>query len=127
MHEASIVEELISAAAARTPAGARVVEVRVAIGLLSGVSPDAMAFYFEALAPERLGEGARLVARLAPLRGTCQACRRPFEAVEQLWLCPACGAPTLVFENGDELDLESLVIDDGQPDHDRAEDPQEER
>jgi hydrogenase nickel incorporation protein HypA/HybF len=127
MHEASIVEELIAMAAARTPVGARVLEVRVSVGLLTGVSPDAMAFYFEALAPDKLGDGARLVARLAPLRGTCRACREPFESSEQLWLCPACGAPTLVFENGDELDLESLVIDDGQPDHDRAEDPQEER
>jgi hydrogenase nickel incorporation protein HypA/HybF len=127
MHEASIVEELIAAAARRTPAGARVLEVRVKVGLLTGVSPDAMAFYFEALAPEALGPEARLVARLEPLRGRCTACGRSFETAEASWLCASCGAPTLVFENGDELDLEALVVDDGQPDHDRAEDPQEER
>ena len=127
MHEASIVEELIATVAGRTPPGARVLEVRVKVGLLTGVSPDAMAFYFEALAPASLGEQARLAARLEPLRGRCSACGDAFEVGETVWLCPACGAPTLVFENGDELDLDALVIDDGQPDHDRAEDPQEER
>jgi hydrogenase nickel incorporation protein HypA/HybF len=127
MHEASIVEELIATVARRTPPGAQVLEVRVKVGLLTGVSPDAMAFYFEALAPETLGSQAALVARIEPLRGRCSACDRAFELEDPTWLCPGCGAPTLVFENGDELDLDALVIDDGQPDHDRAEDPPEER
>jgi hydrogenase nickel incorporation protein HypA/HybF len=127
MHEASIVQELIATVVARTPPGAQVLEVRVRVGLLTGVSPDAMAFYFEALAPASLGERARLAARLEPLRGRCSACGHAFGADEAVWLCPACDAPTLVFENGDELDLDALVIDDARPDHDRAEDPQEER
>ena len=119
--------ELSEMVAQRTPPGALPIEVRVAVGLLTGVSPDAMAFYFEAMAPERLGAQARLRARLVPLRGRCDACARAFELDAQAWLCPSCGEPTLRFQNGTELDLEALVVDDGEPHHDRAEDPQEER
>ena len=127
MHEAAIVSELIELVALRAPHGARVQEVRVAIGLLSGVSPDCMAFYFEALAPERLGPAARLTTRLVPLRAECTSCGQRFELAEQAWLCEACGAPTLRFENGDELDLEAFVVEDDEPHHHRTEDPQEER
>lgn len=127
MHEASIVQELMAMAGRQTPPGSRVLEVHVSIGLLTGVSPDAMRFYFEALRDDSLGPGAELHTRLEPLRGRCRACGRGLVLEEVRWDCPACGAPSLEFENGNELDLTSLVVDDGEPDHDRAEDPQEER
>ncbi len=127
MHEAAIVSELIDLVARRAPLGVRVQEVRVAIGLLTGVSPDCMSFYFEALAPERLGTSARLITRLVPLRGGCASCGQRFELAAQAWLCEACGEPTLRFENGDELDLEAFVVEDDEPDHHRTEDPQKER
>lgn len=127
MHEASIVQELIGLAAAKAPPGSRVIEVHAAVGRLTGVSPDALQFYFEALRGDTLGPQASLHVRLEPLRGRCTACARAFESQEQTWRCAACGAATLEFEGGDELDLRSLVVDDAEPDHDRAEDPQEER
>ncbi|HET9315443.1 MAG TPA: hydrogenase maturation nickel metallochaperone HypA, partial [Vicinamibacteria bacterium] len=74
MHEASITDELIDLAVRARPRGGRVLEVRVAVGLLTGVSPECLSFYFEALAPERLGEDARLTARLVPLRARCASC-----------------------------------------------------
>ena len=127
MHEAGIVQELIRLAADATPPGARVLEVRASVGRLSGVSPDAMLFYFEALRGGSLGPQAQLRVELVPLRGRCGACGKAAATVEATWLCPSCAEPRLVFENGDELQLVAVVVDDGEPDHDRAEDPQEER
>jgi hydrogenase nickel incorporation protein HypA/HybF len=127
VHEASIVEELIALARSHAPAGSRVLSLQVTVGLLTGVSPDAMRFYFEALRSDTLGPQAELEVRLAPLRGHCSACQRPFVSEEAIWTCPACDEPFLSLENGDELDLASLVVDDGEPNHDRTEDPQEER
>jgi hydrogenase nickel incorporation protein HypA/HybF len=126
VHEASIVRELMEMAERQAPAGTRVLEVHVSVGLLTGVSPDAMQFYFETLREDSLGSGAELHARLEPLRGRCPVCGLGVILEEVRWECPACGAPSLNFENGNELDLTSLVVDDGEPDHDRAEDPQEE-
>jgi hydrogenase nickel incorporation protein HypA/HybF len=126
VHEASIVEELIALARRQTPPGCKVLSVRVTVGLLTGVSPDAMRFYFEALREDTLGPQAELDVRLVPLRGRCAACQHTFVSEKAVWTCPTCDEPFLTLENGDELDLASLVVDDGEPDHDRAEDPQEE-
>lgn len=127
MHEAGIVMELIRLAASAKPPGARVLEVHASVGRLSGVSPDAMLFYFEALRDESLGRQAQLRVRLEPLRGHCAACEATAELEEQNWLCPSCGEPRLVFANGDELNLVAIVLDDGEADNDRTEDSQEKR
>jgi hydrogenase nickel incorporation protein HypA/HybF len=127
VHEAAIVQELITLAAERKPPRTRVIEVHVSVGLLTGVSPEAMRFYFEALCEEVLGRQARLEVRLEPLRAVCRACGLRATLDEARWVCGACGEAALTFENGEELDLTNLVVDDGEPDHDRAEDPQEER
>jgi hydrogenase nickel incorporation protein HypA/HybF len=127
MHELSVVRELIRMAAERTPPDCRLLEVRVTVGRLTCMSPESMRFYFEALRDETVGPQAALVVTLAPLRGACARCGIRASCEEHSWLCPRCGEPTLRFENGDELSLDSLVVDDGGSDHDRAEDPQEER
>jgi hydrogenase nickel incorporation protein HypA/HybF len=127
VHEAAIVRELIAQAVARTPPGARVLEVQASVGRLTGVSPDAMQFYFEVLREDTLGPQARLTVRLEALHARCSGCGQQFALDELAWLCPACGGPTLVFANGDELDLRGLVVEDDDADHDRAADPQEER
>jgi hydrogenase nickel incorporation protein HypA/HybF len=126
MHEASIVRELVALAVRMAPAGSRVLEVHVRVGRLSAVSPAAMQFYFEVMREEGLGSQAVLRVELEPLRGRCPGCARAFALAEPCWTCPACGS-TLAFENGDELDLASLVVTDEQRDHDRAEDPRQER
>jgi hydrogenase nickel incorporation protein HypA/HybF len=109
VHEASIVREILDAARERAGA-ALVTEVHVQVGRLSGVSPDALGFYFEALRGETLGIQARLHVDLAPLRGRCAGCRRDVELLDLAWSCPACAGP-LVFEGGAELSLTSLVVD----------------
>jgi hydrogenase nickel incorporation protein HypA/HybF len=126
MHEASIVRELIALAVRMAPVGARVLEVHVRVGRLSAVSPDAMQFYFEVMRDEALGSQAVLRVELEPLRGRCRGCGRGSALDEPCWTCPACGG-TLAFENGDELDLASLVVADEQRHNDRAEDPRQER
>jgi len=127
MHEASIVKALLELAADNAPPASRVRKVVVAVGRLTGVSPSSLRFYFDVMRDDTLGAQAELEVRLEPLRGRCTACAATVELREPAWLCAACGQPTLAFENGDELNLAALVVDDGEPDHDRAEDPQEER
>jgi hydrogenase nickel incorporation protein HypA/HybF len=126
MHEASIVHELIALAGRSCPPGGLVMALDVRVGLLTGVSPDAMAFYFEALREDTLGSQAQLRVRLEPLRANCADCGNSCTMMELDWTCPFCGVTLLRFENGDELDLVSLEVDDGGADHDRAEDPEEE-
>jgi len=111
MHEASIVRELLETAGARA-GSARVRQVRVAVGQLSGVSPDALTFYFEILRGDTVGAQAELEVDLVPLHGRCLACGRPATLQELAWSCAEC-AGALVFDNGTELNLTSLVVEHG--------------
>ena len=60
MHEFSIMQSALNQALreARLAGAARVHEIRLRIGVLSGVVPDALQFAFEALTPGTFAEGA---------------------------------------------------------------------
>jgi hydrogenase nickel incorporation protein HypA/HybF len=117
MHEASIVESLIELVRQNVSDVGSVRRVNVSVGLLSGVSPDAMQFYFEIMRPDALNSEAELVVSLEPLLAHCRNCGRDHSLDETAWLCPACGAGALTFLNGDELDLRSVEVEDGEDLH----------
>jgi hydrogenase nickel incorporation protein HypA/HybF len=108
VHEASIVEGLLRLAAAHVPDPGTLRRVHVRIGALTGVSPDCMRFYFDAMTDGR----AELEVVLEPLRAACSACGSHSTHGEAVWVCPACSAPALEFENGLELDLVAIEIDE---------------
>jgi hydrogenase nickel incorporation protein HypA/HybF len=117
MHEASIVESLIEMVrrSVDDPAGVRRVDVRV--GLLSGVSPDCMRFYFDLMRDDALSPRAELMVSLEPLQARCAGCGAEHSLTETQWICPACQQGTLEFRNGDELHLRSVEVDDGESIH----------
>ena len=73
MHELSIMQSALSLALdqARQAGGSRVHTIRLRIGALSGVVPDALEFAFEALAPGTPAEGAKLAIEHVPARFWC--------------------------------------------------------
>jgi len=118
VHEASIVERLLGMATAHVPEGAVLRRVHVRIGALTGLSPDSMRFYFDAMCPA----GAALDVTVEPLRAACPSCARRMNVTEAGGSCPACSAPALHYENGLELDLVAIEVDDALDDRDRGED-----
>jgi len=114
MHEASIVQSLIDLVRENVPEGSRVRKVHVRVGLLTGVSPDSMQFYFEILREGTPCEEADLAVALEPLKAECESCGRQMMLDEPLWLCPHCGGSRLRFANGDELNLSSIEVEDGE-------------
>src|SRR5215831_5100550 len=123
MHEASIVSGVLHTAMQATPAGTVLRRVCVRIGVLTGVSADAMHFYFDALQPGQ----AELEVVVAPLRAACLDCGKHWVLPEPTWSCPDCGIGALNFENGDELDLVAIEVQDAADDSNRREDPGEKR
>ncbi len=68
--------------------------LRVEIGAISGVVPEALRFGFAALVKGSVHEGARLDIVRVPLRLRCGSCGTVFEgedAVGALTPCPSCG------------------------------------
>jgi Zn finger protein HypA/HybF involved in hydrogenase expression len=123
MHEAAIVASVVRTAMRATPAGTVLRRVCVRVGVLTGVSPDAMRFYFDAVQPGR----AELEVAIEPLRATCLGCGKYWVLREATWSCPDCRIGVLNFENGDELDLVAIEVQDAGDDSNRREDPGEKR
>lgn len=112
MHEMSIMESALEQALdhVRTTGVGRLQVLRLRVGTLSGVVPEALRFAFEALTPGTLAEGAALDIDEVPARFWCAACEREFEAGDLFAQCPVCRTPSRELRAGRELELTSLEI-----------------
>ena len=92
MHEVSIMAEAVRMAveSAQAAGARRVTGLRLRVGTLSGVVPDALQFAFEAMAAGTLAENATLTIESIPARFWCEACQREFEAAQLFAECPQC-------------------------------------
>lgn len=116
MHELAIAEELLRIVLQELEpwgAGARVRRVRVRIGQLSGVVPEALRFAFEAIAQGGPAEGASLELEEVPFRVRCGACGAEGAPEGPFLLCPRCGGPQVEVISGRELELASMEVDHG--------------
>jgi len=108
MHELAIAESLVDAVLERT-ADRQVTVVRIRVGRLSGVVPDALDFCFEiAVAGTRL-EGAVLVIEQLTGRAACRTCGDDFDLADLILLCP-CGSADVEVLAGRELMLGSVEV-----------------
>lgn len=115
MHELSIAQALIETAetVARREGARRVVEVRVTVGVLSGVEPGALDFCWDVATRGTLLEGSRLVQGRVPVVLHCTGCQHDTELWEPRgFRCSHCGRPSTELRSGRELELETLEIED---------------
>jgi len=112
MHEMSIAENLVELIAdeARKERFRRVKRVRVQLGVLGHVEPEALLFCFDVVAKGTVGEGADLDVETVPGAGWCGACSRSVAISQRYDLCPACGSH-LEMTAGDELRLTELEVE----------------
>lgn len=113
MHELSIMQSALTQvlAEARQAGASRVNEIRLRIGALSGVVPEALQFAFEALADGTLAAQGKLTIEHVPARFWCAKCAREFEAANLFSECPQCKTPSQDLRAGRELELASMEID----------------
>jgi hydrogenase nickel incorporation protein HypA/HybF len=112
MHELSIMESALTMALeqARKAGAGQVHVIRLRIGALSGVVPEALQFAFEALTPGTPAEGAELAIEHVPARFWCAECAREFESDDLFSDCPDCHRPSSELRAGREMELASLEI-----------------
>ena len=89
----------------------RVYSIRLRIGVLSGVVPEALQFAFEALADGTPAKGAKLVIEDVLARFWCATCSHEFEATQMFAECPDCHHPSAELRAGREMELTSLEVD----------------
>ena len=108
MHELGIANGIVEMCAARAE-GARVIRVRVEIGKLAPVLPDAVRFCFDVCARNTVVEGAALEIIETPGRAVCGTCGGDVALAELGGRC-ACGSDNLRVIAGEELRLKELEL-----------------
>ncbi len=110
MHELSLAQALVDMIAeeGRKAGCGRVTSVRLEIGALSCVTPEAMRFCFDIVTRDTIAEGAALVIDAVPARGWCPACSRGVAVSDRFAACPDCGGQDLVVSGGDDLRLKEM-------------------
>jgi len=114
MHEVGLLKGIL-ATAEREAAGRQVALVRVRVGVVHRVTPEAMAMAFDGLRAGTALADARLEIDEVPIRSLCRTCGAVAEDVDPVLVCPTCGLADMVFAGGDELTLESIAYRDGAP------------
>jgi hydrogenase nickel incorporation protein HypA/HybF len=117
MHELGIATSVLQAArqeAMRFP-GARLRKVKMRLGELAGVNPEALSFCFEVLVRDGKLEPLELEIETCPRRQRCPACGKTFSVPGYDLTCPSCGTQETEFVSGDELELASLEMEDYEP------------
>ena len=109
MHELSITQSIVDAVTDHA-AGSRVVGIRLTVGRLSGVVPDAMRFCFELITEGTPLQGARLDIDEPAGRAHCASCGSDFVLPDLILLC-ACGSADVTVLAGRELTIRSLELE----------------
>ncbi len=112
MHEASIIEAVLdSAAAAARNAGATTIHrIRLRVGLLAGVVPEALEFAFAALKQDTPAAAATLEIEPVPATFRCLDCGTTHQLDQLSFTCPACSGPMIVDSGGSDLELAQLEV-----------------
>jgi hydrogenase nickel incorporation protein HypA/HybF len=115
MHELAIAQSLVEIIEqeALPYGGAKVTGVKLLIGKLSGVLPDALKFAFEAISVGGIAEGASLEIEEVPLRIRCNQCGKVFLVDDPFMTCPGCEGTDVEMVAGRELEIRSMEIEDG--------------
>ncbi|HXH77586.1 hydrogenase maturation nickel metallochaperone HypA [Nocardioides sp.] len=107
MHELAIAESVVSAVLERT--GGRVSVVRLRVGRLAGVVPDALMFCFELAAAGTALEGAALEIEERAGEARCRDCDSRFSMRDAFLLCD-CGSADVELLSGRELQVTSVEV-----------------
>ncbi|NJL00541.1 MAG: hydrogenase maturation nickel metallochaperone HypA [Spirulinaceae cyanobacterium RM2_2_10] len=112
MHEVSLMAQTLELAIAQvhTQQANRIHRLKMRIGELSGVVPEALAFAFEVAIPGTLAAGAVLELETVPARCHCRACERDFQPTDWFYECPHCGQLSSQILAGKEIELTSLEV-----------------
>jgi hydrogenase nickel incorporation protein HypA/HybF len=113
VHEYSLVRSLLGQVDNLLSAyGARhALEIRIAIGPLSGVDATLVKLAYEDLTIHQAGTAARLNIELVPLLARCDACDIEFEVIDFRFRCARCDSGAIRVTSGDGVQLVDITVD----------------
>lgn len=111
MHELALANDMLAIVEneVRRSGFRRIATIRLEIGQLSCVAPEALRFCFAAVTRGSLAEGATLDIVSVPGSGRCPPCGTVFPLDEPYGACPDCGTP-LTITAGTEMRVKELEV-----------------
>lgn len=112
MHEMSLCESILDILKEQAVRDhfSQVKRVRVDIGPLSCVDPQALQFGFDVVMKGSLAEGAKLEISTPPAEAMCLTCFKTIPIKERFDSCPECGSEALQVTSGEDLKLRELEV-----------------
>ena len=113
MHEMSLCQGMVQILEEQAKARAytRVKTVRLEIGPLATVEPEALRFCFDAATRGTLAENAKLDIITTAASAWCFSCGETVTISERNGVCPSCGSYQLQVTGGDGLRIKELEVD----------------
>ena len=113
MHEMAIAEQILRTALplVKENGASRILEIRLSIGVLSGVVPSYLEHAMQELSRGTPAEGARLSAVFVPPQIRCEACGAESEGRRGLYVCPSCGSERIRLTGGSGYKLDNLLVE----------------
>ncbi|MCT7960924.1 hydrogenase maturation nickel metallochaperone HypA [Laspinema sp. D1] len=112
MHEVSLMENTLNIAldCALAQNASKIHRLKMRVGDLSGVVPDALEFAFDVVTRGTIAEGAKFEIERVPVVCHCPNCDRNFEPIDLFYECPHCHQLTHHIQSGQEIELTSLEV-----------------
>ena len=113
MHEMSIAQSMIDIIRQELEKydGKKLNKVRINIGKMSGVVPEALSFCFALMTEGTEIEGSELLMEIIPLSGLCHTCQSEFDMERYVAICPRCGSRKVSIIGGRELTIVELEVE----------------
>ena len=113
MHEMAIAEQILRTALplVKENGASRILEIRLSIGVLSGVVPSYLEHALRELSRGSAAEGAKLIAEFVPPQIRCETCGTESEGRRGLYVCPVCGSEKIRLTGGSGYKLTDLLVE----------------
>lgn len=113
MHEMSLAESILQIVedAAAKQGFKRVSEVRLEIGALAGVEPEALTFCLDVVFRGSVAAGARVELERLPGQGFCLDCGETVPVMARYDACPKCGGYQVQATGGTEMRVKDLLVE----------------
>ena len=86
--------------------------VRLNIGQMSAVVPDALSFCFQVITNGTDLEGVKLIMDIDPLVGYCNDCEKEFEIKAYNFVCSTCGSKNIETIGGQGMSIVEMEVDE---------------
>lgn len=114
MHEAALAYSILETVTGQCLEKnfSRILEVRLRIGMGSGVQSDSLKFAFDICKKNTPAHDAEMIIDTVPMGGECNACGRHFETENHLvFNCPFCRSGSFTITQGFETEIVDMEVE----------------